>query len=290
MSLHTVPKTAKWPFFVGDALLLSLAWFVYAQATMPFNGPTLAACVACVTLGAVLGIAPFILDYGAGVRLAESEGLTGTVEQIRGLQTIAAAVASATGKWQGVHEQASSAVDAARQVSDKMSEEMTSFMDFLDKAKDSERQHLSLEVDKLKRAESDWLGVLVRILDHAYALRLAAVNSSQPKVVDQLTQFQTAIRDVARRVGLTPFEAQAGTEFDSTRHQLPNGEEVASGTRIAATMATGFNFRGQMIRPVIVALENRENAASTEQPGQSLQSADPSASPEGSEPEQELSL
>ena len=96
-------------------MLLGLACFVYTQATLPFDGPTLAACVACVAIGALLGIAPFIMDYRAQVRLAESDGLAGTVDQIRGLQTIAAAVASATGKWQGVHEQASNAVDSARQ-------------------------------------------------------------------------------------------------------------------------------------------------------------------------------
>ena len=168
MSLLTIPKTAKWPFFLGDALLLCLAWFIFVQADKPFGGATLGACVACVALGALAGVIPFIMDYRANVRLSESEGLASTVEQIQSLQTIAAAVSSATGKWQGVHEQASSAVDSARQVSEKMSEEMRSFMDFLEKAKDSERQHLALEVDKLKRAESDWLGVVVRILDHAY--------------------------------------------------------------------------------------------------------------------------
>jgi uncharacterized damage-inducible protein DinB len=290
MSLLTVPKTAKWPFLVGDALLLGLAWFFCVKATVPFDGPTLATCVACVAIGALLGIAPFMMDYRAEIRFAESEGLAETVDQIRGLQTIAAAIASATGKWQGVHEQASSAADSARQVSEKMSEEMVSFMDFLDKAKDSERQHLALEVDKLKRAESDWLGVLVRILDHAYALRAAAIKSGQSKVVDQLTQFQTAIRDVARRVGLAAFEAEAGTEFDPTKHQLPNGGEVPAGSRIAVTMATGIHFRGQMIRPVIVELEGGEPATPADQPSDSPQSAEVDTSSESSAPEQQLAL
>ena len=56
MSLLTAPKTVKWPFFVGDALVIGLAWFFYTQARLPFNGVTLLACVACVALGAVLGI------------------------------------------------------------------------------------------------------------------------------------------------------------------------------------------------------------------------------------------
>lgn len=290
MSLPILPKTAKWPFFVGDALLIGLAWFFYAQASTPFDGPTLTACVACIAIGAMLGITPFIMDYRAEVRLAESNGLTDTLDQIRGLETIAAAVASATGKWQGVHERAGEAVDSARQVSEIMSGEMKSFMEFLEKANDSERQHLTLEVEKLKRAESDWLGVLVRILDHVYALRSAAVQSGQQKVIDQLTHFQMAVYDVARRVGLTPFSAEAGCTFDAEKHQLPNGGEVPAEARIAATLAVGYTFRGQMIRPAIVHLEGAEPLPPVEEPRQEPQPAEPVPKAEASSAEQELSL
>jgi molecular chaperone GrpE (heat shock protein) len=285
MSLLTAPKTVKWPFFVGDALLIGLAWFFYTQARLPFNGVTLLACVACVALGAILGIAPFIMDYRTEVRLTESTELASTVDQIKGLETIAAAVASATGKWQGVHEHATDAVKSARQVSEQMSAEMKSFMEFLEKAQSSERQHLTLEVDKLKRAESDWLSVLVRILDHVFALHSAALRSGQQKTIDQLTHFQLAVRDVARRVGLTPFEVEAGAEFDSTRHQLPNGGEVPEGARVGATMATGFNFRGQMIRPALVALEGAADATQSH-----VQPGEPHTPGEDTATEQELSL
>lgn len=270
MSLLSAPKTAKWPFFLGDALLIGLTWSFYAQAKLPFNGPTLAACVACIVLGAGLGIWPFILDYRAHLRLAEASGLASTVEQIKGLETIASAIANATGQWQSVHEQAAKAVDSARQVSDKMSAEMQSFMEFFEKANDSERQHLRLEVEKLKRAESDWLGVLVRILDHVFAIHSAARRAGQPRVVHQLTQFQHACRDAARRVGLTPFEAEAGTVFDPKQHQLASGGDAPEGARITETVATGFTFRGQMIRPVLVTLESGSGSAPafSQNPGQ----------------------
>jgi molecular chaperone GrpE (heat shock protein) len=289
MSLLTVPKTAKWPFFLGDALLIGLAWFIYAQALKPFDGATLAACVGCVTLGAFLGVLPFIIDYRAEIRLSESSGLAETVDQIRNLQTLASSVTHATGRWQEVHEQAGRAVDSARQVSDKMNEEMASFMAFLEKANDSERQHLRLEVDKLKRAESDWVGVVVMIMDHAHALRSAAIKAGQQRVVDQLNQFQAAIRDVARRVGLTPLEAEAGTVFDPATHQLPDGNKVTEGTRITGMLATGFSLRGQMIRPVIVEAETGHVVSTKTSPGQE---SPPAVSPEtpADAPEQQLAL
>jgi molecular chaperone GrpE (heat shock protein) len=288
MSLLTVPKTIKWPFIVGDALLLGLAWFFYYQAKLPFNGATLAACVACVAIGAVLGIAPFIMDYRAELKMSESDSLVNTVDQIRGLETIAAAVSSATGKWQGVHEHATEAVNSARQVSDHMSTEMKSFMEFLEKARDSERQHLTLEVDKLKRAESEWLGVLVHIMDHGFALHSAARRSGDEKVIDQLTRFQFACRDVARRVGLVPFEAEVGTEFDAQKHQVPDGAEVPAEARIEATMATGFTFRGQMIRPALVRLGR---PGSPEPATESQEGVDETPTDtDGNSSEQELSL
>ena len=41
-----------------------------------------------------------------------------------------------------------------------MTAEARAFQQFLDKANDTERNHLRLEVEKLRRAEGDWLQVL----------------------------------------------------------------------------------------------------------------------------------
>lgn len=284
MSLLTVPRTIKWPFFLGDLLMLGLAWFFYYHAKLPMNGPTLTACIACVAIGAVFGILPFLLDYRSEIRLAESASLTTAVDQIQNMDTVANRIAQATSQWQTVHEHANEAVTAARKVSDQMTAEMKSFVEFFEKAQASERQHLTLEVDKLKRAESDWLNVLVRILDHVYALHSAAARSGQPKVIDQLTHFQLAVRDVARRVGLIPFEAEVGAPFDAKKHQLPDNAEVPDDSRIGATLATGFTFRGQMIRPVLVELEGSQTNAP---PAPSEQSND---RPPDASSEEELAL
>lgn len=289
MSLLTAPKTARWPFLVGDVLLIGLAWFFYTQATLPFNGPTLFACVACIAIGAILGTTPFIMDYRAAVRLAESNGLASTVDQIRELETIATTVAGATGQWQSVHEHAKSAGDSARKVSEQMSAEMKSFMEFFEKANDSERQHLKLEVDKLKREESDWLGVLIRTLDHVFAIHTAASQAGQQTFVDQLSQLQVACRDAARRVGLTSLEASSGMVFDPEQHQSAAGDEVPEGSRIVRTVATGFTFRGQKVRPIIVELQAAEAEPAAPSPEQMPQAESDTLS-EDTSSEQELSL
>ena len=269
--------------------MLGLAWYFYHQSSLPMNGPTMAACVVCVAIGAALGVIPFILDYRAAVLLAEANGLANTVAQIQELDVVAKSISQATGQWQGVHQHANEAVTAARQVSEQMSGEMKSFMEFFEKANDSQRQHLTLEVDKLKRAESDWLGVLVRILDHVYALSSAAGRSADPKVVEQMGRFQLACRDVARRVGLIPFEAESGGTFDASKHTLPNQQQPPTEATIAATLATGYTFRGEMIRPALVQLTGTSEAdPATEQHTPEQQSR--SGSQSGPSTEQELAL
>lgn len=259
MSLHSYPRTVKWPFLLGDFLLITLAGLVYAQASLPLNPATLTACVACIALGAVIGVVPFVMDYRATVRLAESDALTSTVQQIQNIESIASQITSATAQWQAAQDHARDTVTSARDVSGQMQTEMKSFTEFLEKANDSERQHLRLEVDKFKRAESDWLGVTVRILDHVFALHVAAVRSGNESVTHQLTQFQNACRDTARRIGVTPFEVEPGAPFDATRHQLPEGQEASPEARVAVTIATGYTFRAQVIRPALVSLEGAES-------------------------------
>jgi molecular chaperone GrpE (heat shock protein) len=222
------------------------------------------------------------------VRLAESEALVNTVDQIRGLETVATAIASATAQWQGVHEKAAEAAGSARQVSEKMNTEMQSFMEFFEKANHSERQHLTLEVEKLKRAEADWLGVLVRILDHVFAIHGAARRAGQQKFADQLAQLQFACRDAARRVGLTPHEAERGELFDSKQHQVSGPGEVPEGARVAETLACGFTFRGQMIRPAAVALAGPSGAAEADGPRSRSEPVDAGSSSGEAPTQQEL--
>lgn len=288
MSLVTVPKTVKWPFFVGDALLVGLAWVFYRYAELPFSGPTLLACIAAVGLGALLGILPFLLDYRAEIRFVEATEWIRVAEQIKGLESVASTISSATGQWQGVQEHATRTVESAQQIADKMNAEIQAFMEFVEKANTAEKQYLTLEVEKLKRAESDWLGVLVRILDHVYAITSAARRAGQENITNQLMQFQLACRDAARRVGLVPFEAEPGAEFDPDQHQLPEEAPAPEGARISEVLATGYTFRGQKLRPAIVALQAREHPSSTED---AVEPAEPPApASEGTNSEQELSL
>src|ERR1017187_7025978 len=76
MSDLNAPKLSKWPFFLGDALLLGMACFITYQCKSVLGHWELCFVVLCVLGGAVLGVAPFLLEYDALVKVTEAGSLT----------------------------------------------------------------------------------------------------------------------------------------------------------------------------------------------------------------------
>jgi molecular chaperone GrpE (heat shock protein) len=255
MSDQSRPSVPKWPFFLADALMLGLAWFVYSQSKLPLDAFAISVIAACAALGGLLGVMPFLLEYRITLKLAETEGLTSVVTQIQNLETIATHISQATGQWQTVQEHSSRTVAAAKDIGERMTAEAKAFGEFMRKANDTEKSTLRLEVEKLRRAEGDWLQVVIRMLDHTFALHAAAARTGKPGLTEQLAQFQNALRDSARRVGLIPFTPGHGETFDPAKHESSDPEKPGPGATVRETIATGYTFRGQLVRPALVATE-----------------------------------
>jgi molecular chaperone GrpE (heat shock protein) len=279
----TVPK---WPFLVGDAALLAVGFFFIQRAPHPIGRWEIVTASACVALGAVLGALPFILDYRAIVKVIEASALGAVSEKIQNLEKLAAQIHAATNEWLNVQTQAEKTSVGAKEIADRMAEEIRQFSEFMQKMNDSEKAALRLEVEKLRRGEADWLQALVRMLDHVYALHVAAARSGQPKLAEQIAQFQNACRDAARRIGLVPFVAEAGEPFDAGRHQPLDGETVPPADAVAAeTVAPGFTFQGRLLRPALVRLQGKDTE--TEPAPAESAPANPS---EDKNPEEQLPL
>jgi molecular chaperone GrpE (heat shock protein) len=262
MTEFTPPKLKKWPFLLADLLLLIVAVYAVSSSRALPPGWWAMLLLASVAIAAWFGVTPFVIQYRAEVKFAEANGLATAVDQITNLRTFTNQISFATAQWQLVQEQATKTVGMAKDITDRMALEAEAFSKFMQKASDSEKGHLRLEVDKLRRTETEWLQVLVLTLDHVYALFLAGRRSGQQSIIQQLGSFQNACRDVARKVGLVPFEAQGGEQFNPKMHQLleQDGKPKTS-ERIAETLAPGYTFQGQLIRNALVSLE-------AEKPGQ----------------------
>jgi molecular chaperone GrpE (heat shock protein) len=249
-------KVPKWLFLLGDALLLATAYVVIRFTPHPIGHWEIVTVAACVALGAILGVLPFILDYRAIVKVIEASALGSIGEKIQNLEKLAAQISSATNEWTNAQTQAEITVAGAKQITKQMTEEVRQFSEFMQKMNDSEKTALRLEIDKMRRGEAEWLQVLVRIFDHIFALNAAAARSGQPKLAEQIAQFQNACCDAARRIGLSPFVPKDGEPFDITRHRLLDSDESPpADSLVAETAVPGFRFQGRLLRPALVRLQ-----------------------------------
>ena len=261
MRADSIPKLPKWPFFVAEFLLLGMAVFICWRNHGVLNPASLSLALLSLTVGVVLWVMPFLLEYRSISRLAEAALLGEVTERLRGLENLTAQINGATGQWQQAQEQADRTAAGAREITERMATEARAFTEFIQRAKDQEKATLRLEVEKLRRAEADWLQVLVRMMDHVFALHQGALLSGQPRVAEQVGHFQNACRDAVRRVGLTPIVANRAEPYDGQRHQLAEGEarQATDHARIAETIVAGYTFQGKLLRPAVVRLEKAPN-------------------------------
>ena len=254
MNLTSAPRISKLPFVIGDLLLLATAGYVAIYGA--FLGQwQYVAIVAAVAFGAWLMVWPFVLEFRAAAKIAESSSVADITGKLKDLDKVAASIANASTEWQHLQLSATQSVTAAEHIAERMTAEARNFGEVLGRMNESEKSHLRLEIEKLRRAEGDWLAILVRILDHVHALHQAGVRSGPRNVIDQLTNFQNACRETTRRIGLVPVVPEPGTAFDAKAHQVLDGEKPRDGAAVNEVLAPGFSFQGQVIRLPVVVLE-----------------------------------
>lgn len=257
MSEPVLARLPKWPFFAAAVLLLAAAGHIAWRSPTPFASAQLFIWVGAVLLAGVAGVAPFWAEYRVLARMVEADLLSTAVQQLQQLEGVARHVTAATAQWHNIQEQAAATQKTAKEIAERTSTDARGFAESLQRANDSEKQTLRLEVEKLRRVEGEWLQVVVGLMDHGFALHQAAVNSGRPEVVQQLNVFQNACRDIARRVGVTQLEAQAGEPFDDNIHRLPQPEaEAPEGAIVDAILAPGVAFQGRLLRPAIVLVKS----------------------------------
>lgn len=248
------PQVKKWPFVVGDLLLVGVAGWIFVMSGYQPSGSNLAIIVVCLGLGIFFGVLPFLAEFREESRRFDGVQLKSTLEQIGQLESIGELVARATGQWEEIQEQCQSVVKTAGELAKRSQAETDRLIEVTEKADTRERDHLRLEVEKHRRGEREWLEVLVGIMDHVFALHRAAVRSGQAKLIKQIEGFQGACNDICRRVGLSQYVVQAGEMFDEKVHKVLEGREVPENAVIEETLAPGFSFQGQPIRLPMVAL------------------------------------
>ena len=254
MSEGKTPRLSRGPFWFADAMLLLTAVTLVVVAGPSIRSWEMLAVVSCVALGGWLAVVPVLREYEASVKLAETDHLAVTFAKLQDLDVLADRIAAATGQWQGVQEKATQTADLARGVVERLARESETFATAVSRTAEGEKQTLKLEVEKLRRSEGDWLQAVGRVMDHVFALHVAAHRSGQPALAEQIERFHAACRDALRRVGFVPVVAAPDEPFDPRRHQVADGSRPPEGAKIHETVAAGFLYQGQLLRPIIVRI------------------------------------
>lgn len=247
----------KWPFLMCDLLFLTLAGWLGWQIKPPLEPWQVGCIFAAVAFGALFAAAPFYWEYRAEAKAVEIAQLTSVVKEVGKMEEVAHQIAGCSENWHDAQEASEKSVAAARKIAQQVGEDAKDFSATMKELNTSRQKSLELEVEKLKQAEKEWGGIVVGQLDLIYRLRESAVLSGKEQFIVTITAFQAQCRDVARRVGLTTFEAEAGEAFDLEQHQLADMDAKAGKkAKVAATKLPGFKLQGQLIRKAVVSLKD----------------------------------
>ncbi len=250
------PKLPKWPFLIGDAALLGLAWIIADQSRNPFSGTPLIAIVTCVALGALGAAVPFLADYAR----RQDEALD---DRQRGLDALARTVAASSEQISiaasGLHEITELAqrnVKAADQLPQKLQEKIASFKAQLDAAGDDEREELEKEVTTLRAAEGE---------------RLESASDKMAKTVAELTRLEANAQKnlAASTVALEKATAALAAIETRINAALAAAATAESAARSRATESRSAETAGRF---------STESVANTETP-EPKGTAEPTASP-----------
>jgi molecular chaperone GrpE (heat shock protein) len=257
-----------WPFLLADVFFIGAAVLLMLQGHRPLLWWEAAGIIFCVAAGAGVFLTPFLRRDANDQTLAQAEKLAEAAAKIQRLDELASQISNSTAQWQAVQDGAARTAQTAAGLVQTMAAEAKAFTEFLQKANDVERVHLRLEVEKLRRGETEWLQILIRMLDQVHALFQAALQSGQPALAEQIGLFQNACRDISRRIGLAVVTAQAGEPFDPKRHQLIQDEAAPANALVLDTLAPGYTYQGQMVRRALVRLQEDKAAATNAEKGQ----------------------
>ena len=284
MTNRPAPTLSKWIYVLTDVLLLIvLVWILRAVLPPQKTGDYVVIIFAAISwmIGAWICIKPWQEEFRARNKHLENETLASAVEQIQKLEEVAGRIQTATGSWQSAQDAATRTATAAREIEEKIKANMTEFMEFNERVNSDEKKHLNLEIEKLRRVEADWLQVTARMLDHTYMLNQAGQRSGQANLINQLNNFQNAMRESVRRMGLISFTPALGEEFNARMHQTETPDtEPPSGSVVNEILATGFTFQGQLLRRALVRVIAPQSGTPAEtQPAEEEAAPDPAGEP-----------
>ncbi len=244
----------KWPFLLADIIFITLGFWISTLIQSEPQSWQIISILVCAVLGATFAVAPFYFEYNSESKAVEIAQLTTVTKEINKMESVASQIAAASESWEAVQVSSKQTAKLAGEITARIAEMVETHEEFMANANNEKFNTLNLEVEKLRRSETDWANSLVGLLDLVYRLERSAAASGKDPFIQTMGQFQGQCRSVARRVGLVAFEAELGTAFNPEEHALSDEESAAADAAVSETRLPGFRLQGKLVRKPLVAV------------------------------------
>ena len=244
----------KWPFLSADIIFIGLGYWISSLIQGEPQLWQIMSILSCAILGGSFAVAPFYFEYKAESKAVEIAQLTSVTKEICKMEVVASQISEASENWTAVQDSSKQTALLAEEIASGIAETVKSHDEFMANASKDELNSLKLEVEKLRRSESDWANTLVGLLDLVYRLERSAVASGKEQFIQTMGLFQGQCREAVRRVGLVAFEAEPDAVFTPEEHALPEGESVSADAVISETRLPGIRLQGKLVRKPLVAI------------------------------------
>jgi hypothetical protein len=182
-----VPRLDPVPFVVADIVLVGFAAFLGWQAEAPLGAAPLAAIAACVGLGAIAGLYPFVVNHAR----RQEEALQDRANQIEALaRTVAASaeqISIAAASLPAIAEIATRQLKAAEQLPSALQSQLQALQLQVSATAHEENAALRHELDTLRGAETNKLVVALENLNRGThdISRLEALAAKHASTLDE---------------------------------------------------------------------------------------------------------
>jgi hypothetical protein len=182
-----VPRLDPVPFVVADIVLVGFAAYFGWQAEAPLGAAPLAALAACVGLGAITGLYPFVVNHAR----RQEEALQDRANQIealaRTIATSAEQISIVAASLPAIAEHANRQLKAAEQLPAALQNQLQALQLQISATASEENAALRHELDTLRAAETDKLAAALENLNHANRdiARLEALAAKYTATLDE---------------------------------------------------------------------------------------------------------
>ena len=222
-----VPRLDPVPFIIADIVLVGCATFLGVQADAPLGAAPLAAIAACVGLGAIAGLYPFVVNHAR----RQEEALQDRANQIEALaRTVAASaeqISIAAASLPAVADNAASLLKAAEMLPASLQSQLQALQLQVANNNNEENSALRQQVEALRSAGTD------KLLAAFEKLNLATLEITR---LETLTTTHTATLDEALarlpRLAETLAEQAANTLRRETANAISALEAATDSARI----------------------------------------------------------